>query len=116
MLEPLLAGFLVFIVAVYVRLSRVTSYVGGIPRVGDPGVLGYLRTALRYTVDAESVILESRKAFPGRPFALPTFVWHPCGIRMLALTCLYQSGPVFLLPPKHLERIRSSTDEVVGGK
>ena len=57
---------------VYVRILQGISYSGGVPRLGKPGVWGYISTALRWTIDAESVILEGRSKFPGRPYTIPT--------------------------------------------
>jgi hypothetical protein len=57
---------------VYVRILQGTSYSGGVPRLGKPGVWGYISTALRWTIDAESVILEGRSKFSGRPYTIPT--------------------------------------------
>lgn len=58
----------------YARLAYAISQTGGVPRVGKPGVLGFISTALRYTTDAYPVILEGRAKFSGRPFILPTLV------------------------------------------
>lgn len=58
----------------YVRLSRSISYSGGVPRIGKTGLLGYIQTSLRWTLDTETLILEGRAAFFGRPFVIPTFV------------------------------------------
>lgn len=58
----------------YVRLARAISYSGGVPRVGRSGVLGYLQTALKWTIHAEDVIKEGRKQFFGKPFVIPTLV------------------------------------------
>jgi hypothetical protein len=55
--------FFVCLILTYARLSRAISYSGGVPRVGKPGVLGYIQTALRWTIDGESIILEGRKQF-----------------------------------------------------
>ncbi|KAF5386049.1 hypothetical protein D9615_002542 [Tricholomella constricta] len=86
---------LTFFVTLYFRISRDITYAGGVSRVGPPGVLGYIVTAFRYTFDAEAVILEGRAAFSGKPFVIPTL-----------------AGPVFLLPPKYLDVVRSSNDDV----
>lgn len=98
----------------YARLGYAISQTGGVPRVGKPGVLGFVSTALRYTKDAYSVILEGREKFSGRPFIIPTLVM--CIVRFAAWLLLMprvQSGPFFLLGPEHLERIRSSPDTEV---
>ena len=60
------------VILVYVRILQGTSYSGGVPRLGKPGVWGYISTALRWTIDAESVILEGRSKFSGRPYTIPT--------------------------------------------
>ncbi|GLB37078.1 putative cytochrome p450 [Lyophyllum shimeji] len=83
------------LVITYFRISRGISYRGGVPRVGPPGVLGYIKTALQYTFDAELVITKGRADFSGKAFVIPTL-----------------SGPVFFLPPKYLEIVRSSNDDV----
>lgn len=62
---------------VYVRIYLATSYLGGCPRVGRSGVLGYILEALRYTLDPESVILEGRARFNHKPFVIPTLVDCP---------------------------------------
>ena len=62
---------------VYIRIYFATSYLGGCPRVGRPGVLGYVLEALRYIIDAESVIVEGRAKFNHKPFVLPTLVGCP---------------------------------------
>lgn len=67
-----LATLTAVIYLAYLRLERGISYPGGVPRVGGPGVLGYISTALRYTFDAEPVIIEGREKFSGRPFVVPT--------------------------------------------
>jgi hypothetical protein len=68
--------FFVCLILTYARLSRAISYSGGVPRVGKPGVLGYIQTALRWTIDGESIILEGRKQFSNRPFVIPTLESH----------------------------------------
>ncbi|KAF9049732.1 cytochrome P450 [Panaeolus papilionaceus] len=83
------------LVLLYARIARGISYSGGVPRVGKPGVLGYLRTALRWTVDGGTVIAEGRHKYGGKPFVVPML-----------------SGPVFLLGPEWLERIRAGPDSV----
>jgi len=60
------------VLLVYVRILQGTSYSGGVPRLGKPGVWGYISTALRWTIDAESVIMEGRSKFSGRPYTIPT--------------------------------------------
>ena len=68
----------IFVIALfclaYVRIYLAISYLGGCPRVGRSGVLGYIREALRYALDAESVILEGRASFSHKPFVIPTLV------------------------------------------
>lgn len=72
------------------------NYSGSIPRVGRTGVIGFLVTALRYTVDAETVIREGKAKYADQPFAVPTL-----------------AGPVFLLRPEFLDKVRASTDQVL---
>ena len=48
---------------VYVCILQGISYSGGVPHLRKPGVWGYISTALQWTIDAESVILESRSKF-----------------------------------------------------
>ena len=72
--------FVFFLGLAYARLSRSISYSGGVPRIGKPGFLGYIQTALRWTLDTESLIIEGRAAFCGRPFVIPTFVSASLGI------------------------------------
>jgi len=66
--------FIVLFCLAYVRIYRATSYLGGCPRVGRPGVLGYIIEALRFTLDSESVILEGKASFSNKPFVIPTLV------------------------------------------
>lgn len=61
-----------FLVAVYLRLAKAISYTGGVPRVGKPGVLGYIQTAFRWVLEGEPVIIEGRKQFNGAPFVIPS--------------------------------------------
>ncbi|PPR07416.1 hypothetical protein CVT26_013732 [Gymnopilus dilepis] len=63
---------LLLLALAYVRLARAISYSGGVPRVGSPGVLGYIQTALKWTIHAEDVIKEGRQQFFGKPFVIPT--------------------------------------------
>jgi len=72
MLDLPILLFAVFLILAYVRLSRAISYSGGVPRVGKPGVLGYIQTALKWTIDGESIILEGRKKYSNKPFVIPT--------------------------------------------
>lgn len=69
-----LAALLAITALTYFRILRGISYTGGVPRVGSPGVLGYIVTALKYTFNATSIIAEGRSQFSGRPFVLPTLV------------------------------------------
>ncbi|KAF9467379.1 cytochrome P450 [Collybia nuda] len=97
MLEFFQTGLLFLTASVvwtFVRLAKGISYPGDVPRFGEPGIFGYLKTAIRYTFDAETVISEGREKYSGKPFAVPTL-----------------SGPVFLLGPGYYEIIRSSTDD-----
>ena len=64
----------------YFRLARAIAYKGGVPRFGKPGVLGYIRAALRWTLDAEALIVEGRKQFNNGPFVIPMLVSHRCHI------------------------------------
>lgn len=94
-LATVVAALVVAVVLlVYVRILQGTSYSGGVPRIGKPGVWGYISTALRWTIDAESVILEGRSKFSGRPYTIPTL-----------------SGPIFLLGPEYQEMVRSANDD-----
>jgi hypothetical protein len=61
-----------FVCLGYIRLARAITYAGGIPRVGGSGIIGYIATALRWTLDAPSVIMEGKMHYPGRPFVIPT--------------------------------------------
>lgn len=74
----LLAGSLLTLL--YFRLARVIAYEGEVPRFGKPGVLGYIQAALRWTFDAEVLIIEGRKQFNNGPFVIPTLVSHWCQI------------------------------------
>jgi hypothetical protein len=69
---PALFVAVAVVLLVYVRILHGISYSGGVPRLGKPGVWGYISTALRWTIDAESVILEGRSKFCGRPYTIPT--------------------------------------------
>ena len=66
--------FIALFCLAYVRIYLATSYLGGCPRVGRSGVLGYVVEALRYALDAESVILKGRVRFNHKPFVIPTLV------------------------------------------
>ncbi|KAJ8514665.1 hypothetical protein ONZ45_g7831 [Pleurotus djamor] len=67
----------------------------GIPRVGRAGAIGYIITAIRFTLNSSSVLDEAEKEFQGRPFALPTL-----------------SGWMVWLGPEHLETLRTSNDAI----
>ncbi|KAF8893356.1 hypothetical protein BD779DRAFT_1044859 [Infundibulicybe gibba] len=67
-------GLVAIFSLLYARLVRGISYPGGVPRVGKSGTIGYILTALKYTFDAESVILKGRAKFFGHPFVIPTLV------------------------------------------
>lgn len=58
----------------FLCISRGIAYTGGVPRVGPSGVIGYIITALQYTLNAESIIVQGRAEFSGRPFVIPTLV------------------------------------------
>lgn len=72
--------FIALFCLAYVRIYLATSYLGGCPRVGRSGVLGYVMEALRYTFDPESVILKGRARFNHKPFVIPTLV--DCSVLM----------------------------------
>lgn len=59
---------------IYLRIERYINYPGSIPRVGKPGVVGFMLTALRYTIDAEAVISEGKAEYGDKPFTVPTLV------------------------------------------
>lgn len=71
---PILSAFLLLLGFIYARIYRHTNYQGSIPRIGEPGVLGFILTALRYTVDAKAVILEGKAKYGDQPFIVPTLV------------------------------------------
>lgn len=73
--------FIALFCLAYVRIYLATSYLGGCPRVGRSGVLGYVIEALRYTLDAESVILKGRARFNHKPFVIPTLVDYSAPFR-----------------------------------
>ena len=100
----------------YFRLARAIAYEGGVPRFGKPGVLGYIQAALKWTRDAEGLIIEGRKQFNNGPFVIPMLVSNWCQILIWDrwLRSVAQNGTLFLLPPKYLERLRTATDSVVG--
>ena len=77
LLQILLLGASLLTV-LYFRLARATAYEGGVPRFGKPGVLGYIQAALRWTLDAEALIVEGRKQFNNGPFVIPMLVSHWC--------------------------------------
>jgi len=70
----------VLLTVLYFRLAREIAYEGGVPRFGKPGVLGYVQAALRWTLDAEGLIVEGRKQFNNSPFVIPMLVSHWCQI------------------------------------
>jgi len=108
------AAFFSSILLSYFRITRAIMYSGGVPRVGGGGVLGYMITALRYTLDAEPIILKGRADFGGRPFVIPTLASFLLLLQTGAISqCAFQAGPVFLLGPEYLDSVRSSTDDVV---
>lgn len=75
----------IFLTLLYIYLYHAISYSGGVPRFGKSGVLGYIQAALRWTVDAESVILEGRKQFRNGPFVIPTMACIPVYFDMSSL-------------------------------
>ena len=103
---------LLLLALAYVRLARAISYSGGVPRVGSPGVLGYIQTALKWTIHAEDVIKEGRQQFFGKPFVIPTLVSLFVLKIKMSLTAT-QSGPYFFLSPEYLGRVRAGPDSVV---
>ena len=66
--------FIALFCLAYVRIYLVTSYLGGCPRIGRSGVLGYIIEAVRFPLDAESAILKGRAMFNLKPFVIPTLV------------------------------------------
>ncbi|KAF9452384.1 hypothetical protein P691DRAFT_237004 [Macrolepiota fuliginosa MF-IS2] len=75
---------LLFLGFIYVRIYRYINYPCSIPRVGKPGVLGFILTAVRYTADPEAVIAEGRAKYGNQPFTVPTLVIRvllPCPVR-----------------------------------
>ena len=73
-----LVALVAFVWLGYIRLTQAITYSGGIPRVGGLGVVGYIVTALRFTLDAESVISEGKTLFSGCPFVIPTLASSFC--------------------------------------
>lgn len=78
------------------RLAGLTASPPGIPRVGAPGLIGYIRTALAFTVNAENLLSEGCTKFSGRPFAVPTL-----------------AGLLIILGPELIEQLRASNDTIV---
>jgi len=76
MLLQILIGAALLLTVLYFRLARAIAYEGGVPRFGKPGVLGYIQAALRWTLDAEALIIEGRKQFNNGPFVIPMLVSH----------------------------------------
>lgn len=66
--------FSVFFLYTFLRLWKYINYPGTIPRTGSPGVVGFVTTALKYTLDAERVIQEGKLKFGDKPFSVPTLV------------------------------------------
>lgn len=97
-LEILSMAVLAAVFIAYLRLLKVTAVPPGIPRLGIPGLTGYLYTALRYTLDAEPVMKSGREQFSGHPYAVPTL-----------------AGSVIVLGPEYLELLRASNDTVASG-
>jgi hypothetical protein len=65
---------LVFLLYTYFRLRRYINYPSSVPRIGSPGVVGFVLTALKYTLDAESIIHEGKMKYGNKPFTVPTLV------------------------------------------
>lgn len=96
MIIPLaFAALAATVVYYFFRLTRDRQY-AGLPRIGKPGVIGYISSALRFILHAEECLDEGWKQFSGRPFVLPAL-----------------GGPVVVLGPEHLERLRVSNDMIV---
>ncbi|KAF9501445.1 cytochrome P450 [Pleurotus eryngii] len=92
MISALLAGIAIsFVIYRLVHDGAPKS----IPRVGNPGGIGYLITALRYTIKSEEVLDEADRVFDGRPYALPTL-----------------GGWVIVLSAGHAETLRASNDSI----
>ncbi|KAJ8516848.1 hypothetical protein ONZ45_g5889 [Pleurotus djamor] len=66
-----------------------------IPRVGRAGVIGYIITAIRFTLNSTEVLDDAEKVFGDRVFALPTL-----------------GGWVIVLSAQHLETLRASNDTI----
>ena len=79
LLQILLLGASLLAV-LYFRLARAIAYEGGVPCFGKPGVLGHIQAALRWTLDAEGLIIEGRKQFNNGPFVIPMLVSYLCQI------------------------------------
>src|SRR6266540_4245259 len=90
MLFQILLVTAALLTVLYFRLARAIAYEGGVPRYGKPGVLGYIQAALRWTLDAEALIIEGRTQFNNRPFVIPMLVSlvRLLDLRSLAEKCL----------------------------
>jgi hypothetical protein len=58
----------------YTRIHNYVNYPGSIPCIGKRGVFGFMISALRYTANAEAIILEGKAKYGNQPFAVPTLV------------------------------------------
>ncbi|THU98667.1 cytochrome P450 [Dendrothele bispora CBS 962.96] len=77
------------------ELPQATSYSGGLPCIGEPGILGYLNSAIRCRADMKGVLEEGRARFNGRPFVIRTF-----------------SGIFFVLGNDFVESIKNDPDKL----
>lgn len=92
-----LAILAIVLVAVSVYcVARIERKVPGIPRIGKPGIIGYISTQFRYVLHGEECLREGYEQFSGRPFVLPTL-----------------AGPLVVLGPEYVDMLRTSNDTVV---
>jgi len=75
-------------------ITRERKY-AGLPRIGKPGIIGYISSASRFVLHADECLEEGWKQFSGRPFVVPTL-----------------GGPVVVLGSEHLEILRASNDTI----
>lgn len=94
---PTIPTILTLLVAFAVYyIARATRKPAGIPRIGKPGIIGYISTAFRYTLHGLECMKEGHEQFSGRPFALPTL-----------------AGTLIVLGPEHVDTLRTSDDTIV---
>ncbi|KAF9061652.1 cytochrome P450 [Rhodocollybia butyracea] len=93
-LPALAIAIAAFLAALYYRLYQATSYSGGLPCIGEPGILGFLNAAVRCRADMKGVLEEGRMRWGGRPFVVRTF-----------------SGILFVLGNEFVETIKSDSDK-----